>query len=396
MSVTTRASVNDHHTVLNLVSFLTQLGIALINLALVYHLRRTFGMGADHIGIATSIYTVSYLLACIAGESWSRRFSPRICVEVSLIGMSLSIAAVIYVRSLLFLYVVLALYGVFMSLMWPQIEGWISRGREGVRLNKAMGEFNFSWSFGAGVAPFIGGILVEISTVAALSSGAVFLFFVMCFLFVSSRFIPSMKEVPSEEHAIIQDSGTDGSTPLRYLCWSGLVLVYCGVSVVQTIFPLYAQDVLQIPESMTGALLLVRGITTCGLFYILGRTSWWHFRAWVILGVQVAFSLVCLYAVKITTVWMYIPFFVVFGSVFATAYTMSIFHGASGSVHRARRMMIHEVLLTFGMIIGAASGGFVYEHLGFPTVMLVLAGLGAFAVVMEIIVAIALRGRFTK
>lgn len=380
--------------VLNLVSFFTQLGIALINLALVYHLRMVFGMSADQIGIAASIYTVTYLFSCIGGEAWARKLSPRHCIEVSLTGMALSIILLVLSPSLVVVYAALALYGCFMSLMWPQVEGWISRGKEGPQLNKAMSAFNFSWSFGAGLAPYIGGVLVEISTVTALSFGSVFLLLVMFFLVLSSRFIPTIKAVPSEKHSVEDAGGSDASTPLRYLCWIGVVLVYTGLSVVQTIFPLYAQDVLKISESTTGVLLLARGVTTCFVFFLLGRTTWWHFRKGIILGVQAAFAVLCLLAVRFTALWMYVPFFIAFGIVFAAAYNMSIFHGASGSINRARRMMIHEVLLTVGTIIGATSGGFVYEHLGFGTVMYVLAMTGIITVAVETVTVAVLRKRF--
>ncbi len=380
-----------HYSILNVTSFATQMGIALINFALVYHLRYVFNLRADQIGIATSIYTATYLLSCIFGEKWAGRFSPRSCVQASLLLMAASIIVVVTASSVLVVYGALAAYGIVMSLMWPQIEAWISRGKEGRQLNSAMSAFNFSWSFGAGVAPFVAGILVEQGTGTALLSGAGLLMTVFLFLWGSAFFLPSIRHVPSEKHTVDATVVKDTSTSLRFFCWIGVVLVYSGMSVIQTIFPLFAHDSLGLSESVTGALLLARGLTTCLSFFLLGRSSWWQFRPTVIFGVQIVFAVLCLIAVNFSAVWMYIPFFILFGIIFAGAYNLSMFHGASGSINRARRMMVHEVLLTVGTIIGASTGGMIYEALGFHAVLVMLAMVTGGIALVEILAFLRMR-----
>ena len=73
-----------------------------------------------------------------------------------------------------------------------------------------------------------------------------------------------------------------------------------------------------------------------------------------------------------TTYLHYLFFFLVYGLLFAFAYSMSIFHGASGSLHLSQRMMIHEVLLTLGSVIGSIFGGGIYQRYGFSKVLLVV------------------------
>ena len=48
---------------------------------------------------------------------------------------------------------------------------------------------------------------------------------------------------------------------------------------------------------------------------------------------------------------------------------MSIFHGASGAKNRERRMIVHEVLLNIGMVLGATMGGIIYEHFSFSLIL---------------------------
>lgn len=361
--------------VLNVASFLGQLSIAMVNLAVVYYLRSRFTLSAQMIGIATSVYTFTYFLFCIIGGGVCGRMRPRHCIELSMVGMSISIALLIFCGKLWQVFLALALYGSFMSMLWPQVEGWFSRGKEGAQLNRVTSSFNFSWSFGAGISPYVAGVLVERSATLPLAAGIGIFAMVFLLIFLASAIVPGIRAVGSEHAHVGEIHSEDHSTPLRYLCWAGIVMVYTGLSVVQTVFPLFAQDVMRISESTAGFLLLVRGISTCCMFMFLGKTCWWQFRLPVILCVQLLFGLVCLLGMAIpgtTSVSAFVAygmFFFVFGILFAIAYTLSMFHGASGCINRSRRMMIHEVLLTVGTIVGAIFGGTIYEHFSFQQVL---------------------------
>ena len=75
--------------------------------------------------------------------------------------------------------------------------------------------------------------------------------------------------------------------------------------------------------------------------------------------------------------------FALYGFVFALSYDLSIFHGAEGAKDRHKRMVIHEVLLTLGTIIGSLVGGFVYQYFSFKTLVLTISILSVVIVVIE-------------
>lgn len=375
--------------VLNLASFFSQLVIAMINLALVYHLRWTFGLRADQIGLAASITPAAYLVLCIVGSRYTPRFRPRHLVEVSLLGMALSIALLAATRTLAVAYLALVLFGSFMSLLWPQIEAWFSRGKEGAPLNRVVNAFNVSWSLGTGISSYIAGILIEVSTTTAFVASIAVFVAVFMMIAIASSLVPGIRAIDSERVANRREQPVDQSTPLRFYSWAGIVTLYTGMSIVMTIFPLYAQDTLAISESTTGLLLLFRGMSTCVGFYLLGRFHFWHFKRRYIFTVQIAFGLLCLVAMGFSSPVPYALFFVLFGFLFALAYTQSMFHGVSGAVHRSRRMVIHEVLLTVGTILGAVGGGAIYEHLSFSSVLAVCGVVALVVVAVEMIRAVA-------
>ncbi len=379
--------------VLNVASFVAQLTIAMVNLAMVYHLRSFFHLGADKIGIAASISTSAYLLFCILLAPYTTHFKPRNLVETSLLGMAVSVGFFASTANLAIAYASLAFYGAFMSLLWPQIEGWFSRGKEGAQLSRVSNAFNFSWSSGVGVSSFVAGLLVERSTVLPFYVSIALFLLVFALIASSSALVPGIRAMKSEKEENRDTDRVDTSTPLRFYCWIGVIMLYTGMSVILTIFPLYAQDKLLISESRTGLLLLFRGVSTCISFLLLGKFGFWHFKKRYIFLVQILFALSCLVLTGFSSMLAYGLFFLLFGLLFATAYAQSMFHGASGSINRSHRMIIHEVLLTVGTIIGAVLGGHLYESSSFALVLLSI-GLGTLVVVFfELVVAFSLNRR---
>lgn len=378
---------------LNSASFLAQFAISMVNLALVYYLRAKFSFAPRMVGLAASTYTLSYFIFCLLMAKLCSYLKPRHCVEIALFGMALSIFLLLKVVSVSLIFLCLALYGVFMSLLWPQIMGWISRGKENQELNRATGNFNFAWSFGAALAPLVTGFLVEKSILLPLYTALAFILLVGVQIVLASTFIPSIRATQSEVVSNREEVHVDHSTPLRYLCWTGLASAYIIFSVVQTVFPMYAQDVLHLPESRVGFLLLLRGFSTCLLFLVLGANHWWHFKGNVVWMSQVVIALVCLLG-SFATHFPPLPFFALlwtlFGIFFSLVYSLSIFHGASGSVNRSQRMMIHEVILTMGTIIGNSLGSLIYETLGFE--LLMFCG-GLFILLPLLLFSLSKRGR---
>ena len=373
--------------VLNIASFLAQLTIAMVNLALVYHLRQVFSLGADGIGLAASISPATYLIFCILLAPYTIHFRPRHLVQLSLAGMAVAVFLFVTTKSLPVAYLALALYGGFMSLLWPQIEGWFSRGKEGASLNRVANAFNFSWSFGVGISSYIAGLLVEVSTVMPFYVSVLLFACVFLIIFISSALVPGIRAVQSEHLDNKVNEKVDQSTPLRFYAWTGIIALYSGMSIILTIFPLYAQDVLKISESETGLLLLIRGVATCLSFLALGRLEFWHFKKRYIFLVQILFAVSCLLATGFTKPLPYAFFFLVFGFLFAFAYDQSMFHGASGSINRSQRMIIHEVLLTIGTILGAVGGGYIYEKLSFSRLLFIVALAALVLVGIEMAVA---------
>lgn len=355
--------------VLSVTSFIGQFTISMINLALIYYLRFQFSLSAQMIGILAALYTSSYFFSCFLVDPIASKITPSLSVQISQIGMLLSLLIILSTQNIQIVFLALIMYGFFMAFLWPQLAAWITRGKEGPLLSRSTGAFNVSWSLGAAFSPLVTGLLVETSTRLSLYVSIALFLVVIVILNIARLFIPEMKKVVSEHKRKQQEITIDQSTPLRYVSWIGNLTLYIALAVVLTIFPIYALDSLPFSTSSVGVLLFIRGISTVIVFYLLGITSWWHFNKKAIFLTLIFFSIIALIATHISSFIGYALFFIIFGALFATMYTFSIFHGVSGSLHRSKRMLIHEAILTVGTVIGSTLGGTLYQHYGFTQVL---------------------------
>ncbi len=359
-------------------SFLSQFSICMINFAMIYYLRKNYGLSSGAIGIASSIYTVTYFISCLLIAPFYSRFSRSLKAFLAFFGMAASNIAILNTSSIAVIFIMLGIYGISMSFLWPNIEDWITENAEGRELARATNAFNFSWSFGAGLSTMAAGFLAEVSLSLPIALSCFFFILIMLFLILLASRNNAPESIKKEE-AVAKGRPTE----LRYISWGGNFLNYICYSLVINIFPLYAMDSLGYGESISGSLLLFRGVATCISFSIFSRLKFWQFRKSVILASQASLALVFITLPFLRSKVLFALFFLIFGVIFALLYEMSIFHGASGSANRSRAMIIHEVLLNIGSVIGSAAGGIVYEHFSFSAISFSLASLALIFVLLE-------------
>jgi DHA1 family multidrug resistance protein-like MFS transporter/DHA1 family quinolone resistance protein-like MFS transporter len=186
---------------------------------------------------------------------------------------------------------------------------------------------------------------------------------------------------------------TDHSTSLRFPAWIGLFVTFTVMGTIITVFPMYARDALGLGKSTIGALLLGRGLFTAAGYLIIGRTTFWHFKA-----APMTIGLALLTVLVLCLAWLRSVAAVaiclaLIGPFIALGFSYSFFHGASGAVNRATRMAIHEALLASGLICGSAAGGQIYQYYSMKAVSVFCAALMAVAIGAQVILVRLARGR---
>lgn len=362
---------------LALSSFLSQGAIVIFNFTLVYYLREC-GIDSVGIGLASSIYPTIYFLGCIFLPKVLPSLKGKTRILIAQIGMALTGIVLTALENEALIMVDLVFYGLFQSLLWTNMETWITGGKEGSELTGRLTLFNFSWSFSVGLATSFAGFISEFSTRLSIWSG--------CLMFIVASVIVLLSGKGHEEKEKSEDKiKEDHSSPLRFPSWVGVLLVYTGYSLVLTVFPQYALDYLGFSESVTGNILLSRGVCVTIAFLIMQKARGWQKGMAPIILSQLLFALLTLSMLFVSSIPSFAVLFALYGAVFALSYNLSIFHGAEGAVDRHKRMVIHEVLLTVGTIIGSLFGGFVYQYFSFKILVLTIFSVTAISMFFEII-----------
>jgi len=365
-------------------AFLVAVGVGTVALGMIFYVRDIFSATPSQVGYLTALWSLAYILGCLFIRQAFNRVLPRYLLIASTFLMTVFILASVFSSRFFMVYVFYSLWGVAMSLFWPFIMGWLSHGIEGVKLGKVLSNYNFSWSIGTIISPFLAGILSTVASPLPLFAGSA-LFFLTCVLIIGATLtIPKIRADRWIEAAKKQDlSEKDNSTLLRFPAWIGLFTTYTVVGVILNIFPVYARTDLGISKSLVGLALQQRAIFATVGFIVLGRTSFWHFKPLqMIIGQILLAAMVFL----LRFYGMPVPLgllLALIGMLMSLSYFNSLFHGVSGSVNRAGRMAIHESILSAGLIIGSSVGGILYEGYTMSLVYFFCAGLVLFGAVVQ-------------
>ncbi|MCK4261562.1 MFS transporter [bacterium] len=350
-------------------AFLASLGSGLIALGIVFYMRDIFNASASQIGLLAALWSLCYISGCIFLRPLFDHVLPRYTMIIATFCMSVLTLSIHFISSIVWIYVLYGFFGLSTSLFWPSLMAWFSRKIEGVELGKTISKFNFSWSAGLIISPFLAGWLSERAAELPLYFGSS-LFLLTSFMIVGAILVlPGIRKDRDTELSVRTQNRENGKdTPLRYPAWVSLYTTYVVMGVILIIFPVYARDNLSMSKSIIGLLLLSRALFMTIGFVILGRITFWHFKSSLMLLGQVCLAISLIFMTYVRSPLLLGPVLAFIGLLMALSYSNSLFHGVSGSTNRAKRMAIHESVLSAGFISGTSIGGVLYQRYSMSTV----------------------------
>jgi len=383
------------HFVLFVLSFLLSVAGGIENYALIFYVRDLFGVDRTAVGFISGAMSLAYLAGILLFLRW-KTWHPRHVLWLSAWSMAACVAVYLVIPTWTVTFVFHALFGLAMALFWPRIMGWLSWGVEGKTLGRTMGWFNASWSAGSIVAPWLGGLAVELDSRLPFEISAALLVVLGLLIPLASRLFPQMKALaPTISHETGGESPAAATTPpalssLRYSARMAVGASYFFSGCLMFIFPAWAKDTLGFSESLTGGLLLARMAFASLGFLAWGRWTFWHHRVWpMAVGLLASTGLILLFPLGHEP-WQFLVLFATAGLLFSFLYSYALFHGVSGSRNRERSMTLHEAMLNIGLFLGTVLGGWVSQQWSMTAAFVLC------AVVMVGILALALvvaRGR---
>ena len=375
-------------------SFLFYTTLIVTTFSMIFYARDRFGASAAAIGWLAALPHLCYFCGCFLLRPVYRYLAPRHWLIASSGSAALLLAGMLSVRSLSMLFFLYGLFGLIQSLFWPPLMGWLSYAKERRALTTALGRFNFAWSGGNIVAPFLAGCLLQRALALPFQIAALIMIGISLSVSLASLISRKIRNDRHKESiGDEQDIPEDRSTPLRYPAWIGLFSAYVILGITMSIFPLYLREEIGLPETRIGTLLLLRALFSTGVFVLLARLSFWQFNARLMIAGQAAIIPAAAARAWVRSMPALALVLAGFGALFALSYNNSLFHGVSGCPRRATRMAVHEGLLTAGMVTGSALGGLLYQSGSFLWVVMFGCALIAAAVLAQVVLIPVCDGR---
>ena len=250
--------------------------------------------------------------------------------------------------------------GVMTVLFWPQLVGWLSKGHEGPQLNRRLGIFNISWSLGGIISPYIGGQLVEVGSVLALATATA----MMILSFLSIFFA----RPPAAAAANVKNNGNNKiQHPLlhRRFMWASriaLLTVFICMGLARTQLAVLFKFNLSFSEADYGIVIVIMNLTSFVVFLAATRSNAWHYLRWLFFSQQSLLLLSMLVILNCTGFPQLAMATAMVGGSQAFIYSSHLYYAISGASRRSGQMAVHEITLSFGMIIGSLFGGFLSDH----------------------------------
>jgi DHA1 family multidrug resistance protein-like MFS transporter/DHA1 family quinolone resistance protein-like MFS transporter len=364
-----------------------------LNFALVFYAHDKFGADTFQASLFGSLYSLSYLLCCSFGGKLLQKIPPLRSILLAISFVFIGLWLMLKAPTLTIAYIVQTGIGISISLFWPQLMGWLSSGQEGKQLARATSFFNFSWSTGTIVAPFLAGFLSDLNGVyplyACLAFTAVNGLYVALAGYRLQHDETATAAATTTSSTAAQQQLGDHSPTIRFPAWYGLVCAWFAIGFLYNSYPLMAEQSLGFSRQHIGNLILLRALFATIMMTAMGFCSFWQFRYWQLIAGHLLLAVNMLlfgFASNSVSITMLIS---MSGILCAHAYTNSMFHGISGSTNRTLRMAIHEAALSIGAVIGGAATGWLFERTrSIRGCGLFVAAIVASAVVCDILFAI--------
>ena len=329
--------------------------------------------GTDtQLGLLMALWFASYTIGCISAVSVLDRFRTK---SIVILGAIINILMNLGMLFVVFLAqsnqhlagapsILIGLSfvgGFFVSLFWPPLMGWVSTGYEGKKLNKRLGLFNVSWSFGGLVTPYFAGLVVEQSSIWAF----VMILFCSTMALAAVLFAKNPDTANNKTDVLVQlpeDVAVELLPKFKWMARIALWSSFACVALLRTQFAVLFKYELSYSESEYGAVIMMFSLAVFVVFSLAGRTHAWHYKLWPFFLFQCLQLCGMVLILNMTSLFFLTVAVVVIGIGNSFVYSSHIYYGVSGSKNRTGRMAIHETILSIGFSIGCVVGGMLGDH----------------------------------
>ncbi|MGE5294606.1 MAG: MFS transporter [Solirubrobacterales bacterium] len=359
-----------------------------------------------HVGYAPAINNLAYMIALLVTGSWLTHLRVKrttLCAGVVALCATATMGLVVVwaqhhpgPNNPLWIWILIAAGGVggaTMALYWPFLMSWVSSDYEGVRLNRRLGWYNGAWSSGGTLGPVVGGWLFEVNPILPLIGAAAAVVLAQILLSFG-RDGSAHKTSAAAQPAIANEAPCDRRllADCRWISRIALFSACASYAVIRSQFALVFRDH-GYTESQFGLYLTIYALCNFLALVIAGGWARWHYRPSLLVVGQVILLATLLMTIYGRALSVLFASSILLGVAYGFAYCSHLYYGASGSRKRSGRMAIHETVISLGLTIGSAAGGYLCDHAGLYAPYWFAIGVIALGMVGQVVIHIGVRSR---
>ena len=376
-----------------LLGFILDLAVMIAITVVPFYVYRQLGGDARMSGHFGALQAVVYMVTCLVTSRYvSRSRNGLNWVRFGLVWFACLFTPVVFFRDAAVCVALGVVAWAGLAVIWPALYSWFGADPDAERRQKHLGWFNLSWSSGFAAGPLVAGPLYEYDYRLPFAVLAV-----LCA--VSLGLALSMPHEQThfgrrreEEEASEEETGHRRDA-VRFLhaAWVAVILANWMVGVVRSVYPKRVEDLVQAgglglftgdgaswpfsapPATVFSWVSFACSAGTAALFFYLGRTKRWRYRAsWLIVPQLAAAAGFMAMGVTHSLVVMLLGSLLT-GMNLGVAFFAAVYYCVADPAHKHRRAAINEAAVGFGgmlgsFLFGTLSGwyGLVFPFVWFP------------------------------
>lgn len=314
------------------------------------------------------------------------------CLTYFLSAFFLSLSTKLYQ-----LFLLMSLMGIAGAMFWPSLEAWLAERGEKQSLLRRTTHFNLSWCMGAAVGPLIGGTLFQINIRFPLYFAVLASLIIVLTLKIKikeERFSVRKKTclgrmaILAEQNCNFEKrfsaSLMNPSLAYLYAAWIANFTGYFTLGMIRYLFPKLSTEI-GIQPPILGILMFLMAASQTLTFYILGKTSRWHYRPLPLISLQLLGMVGLMFILVSNSLFFFICAFLLIGVGAGMTYFSSIFYGLNTFRDKGTRSGIHEAVLGSGFLVGPLAGGILAQTYSLRTPYLVAIFIITAGILVEIL-----------
>lgn len=339
--------------------------------------------GSAAVGAIGAVWTLGYIIFCLLIGPHADKVNARKMIMMAMTASACLITIMPLMPSVALLLMIIGIEGAASGMIWPPLMGWLSVGHQGRRLNKRITFFSFSAYFGSVIGYSISGWLWSKWSSHLLP-------YITTVIIVIGAIIMAASAYHRKANPIGQQWDKTGKLPPEatiFRIMSIIAVIIAGAAFGTIQFPMVSlMKQMGFGPKIHAPIGASIGIAVMCGFFLLGRTTRWHYKKLFFWGIQVIIAIMVLAISTSVSAWQLGVYSVTAAFGISVYFISDLYYAVSITERRIHATAIHEICTSGGYMIGSFGGGALARLIGLRQIFPVMAGVIILALIAQIFI----------